>query len=178
MNTDRHSSPGPIQSPGAPADPSLEFIELQFRAPGRAAARYQAPLPSLPPSDVVNDAHDPKAPREVPADPVLGYGSTSFWLAVLYLATLIIPWVLICILEKRPLTSLSYYYQKGAKSAESFLVLAGVLVFINTLRAVSGVIVAPATSAILVHVIVVYSRGSIDSNYIIKDFKVVSNFIR
>lgn len=63
-----------------------------------------------------------------------------------HLATLTVPWVMIWILDKRPLSSPSYHYQKGAQAAERVLALTDVRVLVNTLRDISGVIVVPVTS--------------------------------
>ena len=156
-NMDRRTSPAPAEDSGTPGRSSPASIIRPSGALNQATARLNAPTPRLLPSDVSNDDHHHhlKPPREAPA---LRYRRTPFWLALLYLTTLVVPWVLMCILNKQPLTAPSYYYQKGARSARNFLALTGVLAFINVLRAISGVIVIPITSVILAHAAVVYSQ--------------------
>ena len=154
---DRHTSSAPTEDSGTPGRSSPASIIRPSGASNQATtARVNAPTPRLLPSDAGNDHHHHlKPPRETPA---LRYRRTPFWLALLYLTTLVVPWVLMCILNKQPLTAPSYYYQKGARSARNFLALTGVLAFINVLRAISGVIVIPITSVILAHAAVVYSQ--------------------
>lgn len=136
--------------------------ESPSRTSSRATARCITPVPRAPPADAGSDAAHPKPLPKPTAetDPglPLRYRGTPFWLTVLYLTTLIVPWVLMCILNKRPLTAPSYYYQKGGLSAKGFIAMGGILAFINVLRAISGVIMAPVTSIILAHAVVVYSQ--------------------
>lgn len=63
-----------------------------------------------------------------------------------------------CILNKRPFTTPSYYYQKGGVPPREYIALTGVVAFVNVLRSISGVIVVPITSIILAHAAVVYSQ--------------------
>lgn len=76
-------------------------------------------------------------------------------LAVVYLVTLIVPWVLICILDRRPFTAPSYHDQRGRMDAGG---VQRALTFASVFRALSGVIVIPITSLILSHAVVAYSQ--------------------
>lgn len=97
----------------------------------------------------------PRPPPSTDPVPPLRYRRTPFWLAVVYLICLIVPWVLICVLDKQPLTAPSYYYQKSGVSKTA---LDSTLVFVGVLRAVSAVIVVPVTSIILGHAAVTFSQ--------------------
>lgn len=97
----------------------------------------------------------PKPPPSTDPGPPLRYRKAPIWLAVVYLITLIVPWVLICVLDKQPLTAPSYYYQKSGVSKTA---LESTLVFVSVLRAISAVIVVPVTSIILGHAAVTFSQ--------------------
>lgn len=76
-------------------------------------------------------------------------------LAIVYLITLIVPWVLMCFLNNRPFTTPSYHDQRGRMDARG---IERALTFINVFRSISGVIVIPITSLILSHAVVAYSQ--------------------
>ncbi|XXG99326.1 hypothetical protein Hte_005663 [Hypoxylon texense] len=86
-------------------------------------------------------------------DPVLRYRKTPVFLLAIYLPTLIVPWVLICIMTKRPLGGPSYYDQSGAHSTDN---LAGVVIA-QLFKSINAVLVVPIISALLAHAAIVYA---------------------
>lgn len=86
-------------------------------------------------------------------DPVLRYRKTPIFLLIIYLPTLIVPWVLICIMTKRPLGSSSYYDQSGTHSTNN---LAGIVIA-QLFKAINAVLAVPIISALLAHAAVVYA---------------------
>lgn len=101
------------------------------------------------------ESQKPRPPPSTDPGPPLRYRRTPFWLAVVYLISLTVPWVLICVLDKKPLTAPSYYYQKSGVSKTA---LDSTLVFVSVIRAISAVMVIPVTSIILGHAAVTFSQ--------------------
>ncbi|THU89073.1 hypothetical protein K435DRAFT_969251 [Dendrothele bispora CBS 962.96] len=91
-------------------------------------------------------------------EPPLRYRKRTACLLVIYLPTLIIPWVLTCLLNKRPLNASSYYIQDGSLTARQLLSIEEVVGLIKVVNAINGVLVVPITSAILAQAAVVYSQ--------------------
>ncbi|KAF8185543.1 hypothetical protein K438DRAFT_1973841 [Mycena galopus ATCC 62051] len=54
---------------------------------------------------------------------LLAYHKTSVWLLAVYLPTLIVPWVLICVLDVRPLNAPSYNDQSGSRPPSSLIAI-------------------------------------------------------
>ncbi|MBE3046963.1 hypothetical protein IMZ48_31435 [Candidatus Bathyarchaeota archaeon] len=135
MDTNRGPSPQPARYAGL----------SQISPPATDTSAPETPMP-IPPRSHLDYAHrelpKPRLPSTNPGPP-LRYRSAPFWLAVVYLITLIVPWVLICVLDKQHLTSSSYYDQKTGVSKAGYSTFKGIVVFINVLQAVSGVIVVP-----------------------------------
>ncbi|KAI2467532.1 hypothetical protein F4781DRAFT_444183 [Annulohypoxylon bovei var. microspora] len=86
-------------------------------------------------------------------EPTLRYRKTPIFLLVIYLPTLIVPWVLICIMTKRPLGSSSYYDQTGAHYKSNVV---GVLIA-EFLKTTNAVLAVPIISALLAHAAIVYA---------------------
>ena len=162
MDSGKDASPAPAGCPDTRGRSSLVSSESPSRSSSHGTTRDGDPAPLSAPSDAGKDANHRKPPQEPPATAYRGsplrYRRTPFWLAVLYLPTLIVPWVLLCVMDRRPLISPSYINQKAGVSREDYTTLSNVLAFVNVLRAISGVIVIPITSIILAHAAVVYSQ--------------------
>ena len=154
--------PEPARSPSILSRSSRVSGESLLQTPSPTDGNYGAPSPPSHRSDAGYGADQPKPRPKPPAatatGPLLRYRRTPFWLTVLYLITLVVPWVLICVLNKRPLSAPSYYSQKGGVSERGYHVFNSVLVFISVLRSINGVLVVPVTSIILAHAVVVYSQ--------------------
>lgn len=86
-------------------------------------------------------------------EPTLRYRKTPICLLIIYLPTLIVPWVLICIMTKRPLGSSSYYGQTGADYTNNAV---GVLVA-QLLKTINAVLSVPIISTLLANAAIVYA---------------------
>ncbi|KAI0161798.1 hypothetical protein GGR52DRAFT_586027 [Hypoxylon sp. FL1284] len=86
-------------------------------------------------------------------DPALRYRKTPIFLLLIYLPTLIVPWVLLCIMTKRPLGSSSYYDPTGAHYISN---AAGVFAA-DLLKSINAVLAVPIISTLLAHAAVVYA---------------------
>jgi hypothetical protein len=109
--------------------------------------------------------HTPQPKRAEPAkkeEPVLRYRKTPIVLLALYLATLIVPWVLTCILDDRSLTTSGYYDQRGRVDANSYLSFWSLLAFIKALQSVSGILTIPVTTTILAYAGVTFAQNRFD----------------
>lgn len=93
-----------------------------------------------------------------PAEPVLRYRKTPFWLLVGYLITLILPWVFVCVLDARPLSSSSYHDQRSSVSPGDYESYRGLLAFLRALSSISGVLTIPVTTAILGYAVVTHAQ--------------------
>ncbi|KAJ6479128.1 hypothetical protein C8R45DRAFT_832888 [Mycena sanguinolenta] len=89
---------------------------------------------------------------------LLTYRKTSLWLLAVYLPTLIVPWILICVLDVRPLNAPSYNDQSGSIPASGLETIYNVVVVIRILNSISGVIVVPVVGTIIAHAAVVFSQ--------------------
>ncbi|KAI0014212.1 hypothetical protein F4779DRAFT_211979 [Xylariaceae sp. FL0662B] len=87
------------------------------------------------------------------AKPTLRYRKTPTCLLIIYLPTLIVPWVLICIMTKRPLGSSSYYEQTG----KSYVNNAAGLLAAQVLKTINAVLAVPIISTMLAHAAIVYA---------------------
>lgn len=95
-------------------------------------------------------------------EPVLRYRKTPIVLLVFYLITLIVPFILTCILDKRPLTTSTYNDQRGRVDSYSYLSFWGLLAFIQALRSVSGILTIPITTTILGYAAVTFAQKRFD----------------
>lgn len=110
--------------------------------------RTSSPGPPHPPNS--------KVPQTATAcRPPLRYHKTSIWLLVLYLPTLIVPWVLTCVLDRRPLGHSTYWDQTGNGPTTDVNVVP--ILFIQLLSSLNSVLVIPIISTLLAHAAVVYA---------------------
>lgn len=87
-------------------------------------------------------------------EPTLRYRKTPIFLLFIYLPTLIVPWVLICIMTKRPLGGgSSYYDQSGTHYINNAV---GVLIT-QLLKSTNAVLAVPIISTLLAHAAIVYA---------------------
>lgn len=105
-----------------------------------------------------NTASIEKSNPQENQQPVVRYRNTPIWLVSVYLAILILPWVLTCILDERPLTSSTYYDQRGRVDSTQYLSFWGLLSFINALNSISGILTVPITTTVLAYAAVTYSQ--------------------
>ncbi|KAK6077646.1 hypothetical protein SCUP515_04844 [Seiridium cupressi] len=119
-------------------------------SPAPARPREPHPLGPRSPPSAQRAAKRPSA-----REPTLRYRRTPIWLLILYLPTLIIPWVFTCILEKRPLGHASYTDQSGnGPTTDVNIVPVGLISLLNS---INSVLVIPILSTLLAHAAVVYS---------------------
>lgn len=97
-----------------------------------------------------------------PAEPVLRYRKTPFWLLAGYLITLVLPWVFICVLDARPLPSSSYHDQRSRVTPDEYRSYRGLLAFLRAMSSISGVLTIPVTTAILGYAAVTYAQKRYD----------------
>jgi hypothetical protein len=139
----------------ATASPSqvdlLERHNLATKTPSLASGKGN--VGRVTDSSAANLLADPK-----PAEPVLRYRKTPFWLLAGYLITLILPWVFIFVLDARPLPSSSYHDQRSRVSPDNYESYRGLLVFLLALSSISGVLTIPVTTAILGYAAVTYAQ--------------------
>lgn len=95
-------------------------------------------------------------------EPILRYRKTPIILLVLYSTTLIVPWVLTCILDDRSLTTSGYYDQRGRVDSNSYLSFWSLLAFIKALQSISGILTIPVTTAILAYAAVTFAQRRFD----------------
>ncbi|KAK7017244.1 hypothetical protein R3P38DRAFT_2635099 [Favolaschia claudopus] len=91
-------------------------------------------------------------------EPLLAYRKATLWLLAVYLPTLVIPWVLICVLDFHPLNAPSYDNQQGRIQYMGVLAIYAVLSLIRVLNTISAVLVVPVVGGILAHAAVVFSQ--------------------
>ncbi|KAJ6450164.1 hypothetical protein C8R45DRAFT_1224178 [Mycena sanguinolenta] len=89
---------------------------------------------------------------------LLIYRKTCLWLLAVYLPTLIVPWVLICVLDVRPLNAPSYNDQSGSIPPSGLLTIYFVVGLIRVLNSISGVLVVPVVGTIIAQAAVVFSQ--------------------
>ncbi|KAI0199487.1 hypothetical protein F4808DRAFT_471499 [Astrocystis sublimbata] len=85
--------------------------------------------------------------------PILRHRKTPIFLLILYLPTLIVPWVLLFILAHRPLSGTSYFDQSGNHFAGN----ASGLTVADLLKTVNAVLAVPILSTLLAYAAVVYA---------------------
>ncbi|KAF3025875.1 hypothetical protein E8E14_014819 [Neopestalotiopsis sp. 37M] len=88
-------------------------------------------------------------------EPTLRYRRTPIWLLVVYLPTLIVPWVFTCVLEKHPFGHSSYTDQSGNGPTTDVNLVPVAL--ISLLNSVNSVLTIPILSTLLAHAAVVYA---------------------
>lgn len=93
-----------------------------------------------------------------PPEPPLRYRRTPFWVLIAYSALLVVPWILTCILEKRPLTAPTYHDQRGRVNQKGYRGLWSTLAAVNGLRTLSGVVTIPVTSTTLGYVAIPFAQ--------------------
>ncbi|KAI1078705.1 hypothetical protein F5B20DRAFT_571469 [Whalleya microplaca] len=86
-------------------------------------------------------------------EPTLRYRKTPVVLLVIYLPTLVVPWILTCIMTKRPLGGTSYYDQTSAHYESNAV---GVLIS-QLLRTINAVLAVPIISTLLAHAAIVHA---------------------
>ncbi|KAI0023413.1 hypothetical protein F4780DRAFT_79957 [Xylariomycetidae sp. FL0641] len=86
-------------------------------------------------------------------DPTLRYRKTPIFLLILYLPTLIVPWVLICVMRYRPLGAPSYFAQTGTHYIHNYTGM----IIANLLGTINAVLAVPIISTLLAYAAVVYS---------------------
>ncbi|KAJ7020729.1 hypothetical protein C8F04DRAFT_1274646 [Mycena alexandri] len=89
---------------------------------------------------------------------LLTYRRTSLWLLAVYLPTLIVPWVLPCVLDVRPLNAPSYNDQSGSIPPSGIYTILIVVALVRVLNSISGVLVVPVVGAILAQAAVVFTQ--------------------
>lgn len=104
-----------------------------------------------------------KCHPEEDEQPTVRYRKTPAWLVGSYLTILVVPWILTCILDERPLTSSTYYDQRGRVDNTQYLSFWGLLSFINALNSISGILTVPITTTVLAYAAVTYSQKRKDS---------------
>lgn len=87
---------------------------------------------------------------------MLRYRKTPIVLLVIYLITLIVPWVLTCVLAR---TS-SYHDQRGRMRSFLRVSYLSAITFISVLRSISSIITIPITSTILSYAAVTYAQNT------------------
>jgi len=142
------SMASPQQDASAKRPDSMAILPVASQSSDRAT--YQA----VPAAESTLQDEKPAARTQ----PAVRYRKTPIWLAGIYLTTLIVPWILTCILDKRPLTATDYYDQRGDVSPERYLAFFGVLALVNVLKVVSAVLTIPITTAILAYTSVTYCQ--------------------
>ncbi|KAK7057883.1 hypothetical protein R3P38DRAFT_2497804 [Favolaschia claudopus] len=91
-------------------------------------------------------------------EPLLAYRKATLWLLAVYLPTLVVPWVLICVLDFHPLNVPSYDNQRGNIPPHGLLVIYTVVALVRILNSISGILVMPVVGGILAHAAVVFSQ--------------------
>ncbi|KAJ7152393.1 hypothetical protein C8R46DRAFT_1007027 [Mycena filopes] len=86
------------------------------------------------------------------------YRKSALWLLAIYLPTLIVPWVLICVLDVRPLNARSYYDQSGSIPPSGLLTIYIVVGLVRVLNSISGVLVVPVVGTIIAQAAVVFAQ--------------------
>ena len=87
----------------------------------------------------------------------LRYRTRALWLLALYIPLMVVPWILTCILSRRPVTALSYVNQQGFSKAD----MASIRNWkrtIDVLNSIHGLITIPLLSALLAQGAVVFSQ--------------------
>lgn len=108
----------------------------------------------LPPSARAQD-HAKFRAAAPKLEPTLRYRRTPIWLLVVYMPTLIIPWVFTCVLEKHPFGHSSYTDQSGnGPTTDVNLVPVAVISLLNS---INSVLTIPILSTLLAHAAVVYA---------------------
>jgi hypothetical protein len=87
----------------------------------------------------------------------LRYRMRALWLLVLYFPLLVVPWVLTCILSRRPVTAPSYVNQQGFSKAD-IISIRNWKRAVDVLSSIAGLITIPLLSALLAQGAVVFSQ--------------------
>lgn len=87
----------------------------------------------------------------------LQYHTRALWLLALYIPLVLVPWILTCILAKRPINAKSYVNHTGFTLRE-VSTMRNWRVVVNVLDSIAGLITVPVLSALLAQAAVVYSQ--------------------
>ncbi|KAI1140010.1 hypothetical protein F5Y05DRAFT_376858 [Hypoxylon sp. FL0543] len=90
---------------------------------------------------------------KIRVEPTLHYRKMPACLLIIYLPTLIVPWVLICIMTRRPLGGSSYYEQTG----RDYVGNAAGLIATQLLKTINAVLAVPIISTLLANAAIVYA---------------------
>lgn len=129
-------------------DASSEVTVVESRAPSPSTAP-RAPRTARRQVHVRAAAAPPAAP--IVTGPVFRYRKTPLVLVLIYFITLVVPWILICILAYRPLSASSYYEAHPTKDINS-----APYTFARALSTINGVLAIPIISALLGSAAVIY----------------------
>lgn len=99
-----------------------------------------------------------QAPDGPPSESVVRYRKRSLYLLALYLPFAIIPWVLTCIIDVRPINHPSYINQTGFYTLEDLTRTTDVASAIRILNSINSLITVPLVSSLLAHAVIVYTQ--------------------
>ena len=94
------------------------------------------------------------------------YHRRAILLLVLYVPLITVPWVLTCILSRRPIGVSTYYFQRGFTDTQMRR-FENWTTAINVLNSISGLITVPILSALVAQAAAVYSESHLSR----KDFR-------
>lgn len=121
--------------------------------------------PLAPPKDEAESGHDSTA--QTPGQPRRRRHYLAALIFLLYLAFLVVPWVLACFLSSRPFGYPSYYQQNLSIPSDAFSYSTKFWVgFIDTANAVAFLITIPVISALLARGALVYFEHEAESGSI------------
>ena len=90
--------------------------------------------------------------------PPLRYRRRSSYLLAIYFPLLIVPWILTCVLDIRPITKSSYIDQIGRYSPEDMYDVKHWLTAVRVMNSIASLTTVPIVSALLVQAAVVYTQ--------------------
>lgn len=85
------------------------------------------------------------------------YHKHAMFLLILYVPLIVIPWILTCVMSKRPLSASSYYNQHGLSDIDIDQINKWVLA-VNVLNSIGSLITIPVLSALVAQAVAVYSH--------------------
>lgn len=115
----------------------------------------------LSPDSVRAEKHPTRPESNAQTEPLLPplrYHRRTIYLLLFYIPLLVIPWVLTCVLAKRPLNAPSYINQSRGLSLNEIVSTRSELAAVQVLNAIGGVVTIPVLSAIPAQAAVVYSQ--------------------
>lgn len=87
----------------------------------------------------------------------LRYRTRALWLLVCYIPLLVVPWILTCILSRRPVTARSYINQQGFSKAD-ITSIRNWKRTVDVLNSIAGLVTIPLLSALLAQGAVVFTQ--------------------